>query len=127
MARQLLDEDLWSVIARRLPSRDGPPRPGRPPTPDRLPMTGIIFVLRTGIPWEDVPQELGCSGMTCWKRLRDWHRVGVWRAVHQELLERLQAAGVIDWSRASVDSAQTPARRRGEKTGKNPTDRAQFG
>lgn len=90
-------------------------------------LTGIVFVLRTGIPWEDLPAEFGCTGMTCWNRLREWHTAGVWTRVHQVLLERLQRAGKIDWSRAALDSAQAPAKKGGEKTGPNPTDRGKSG
>ncbi len=79
---------------------------------DRAALTGIVFVLRSGIPWELLPQELGCgSGMTCWRRLRDWQAAGVWDRLHQELLRRLQAADKLDWSRASVDSASVAAKR----------------
>jgi transposase len=127
MVRHLVEDELWTVIESFIPAPVRHSKRGRPPTPDRDALNGIIFVLRTGIPWEDVPQELGCSGMTCWKRLRDWQKAGVWREVHLHLLERLQRAGAIDWSRASVDSAQAPARRRGELTGRNPTDRGKFG
>lgn len=111
MVRKLIDDELWAVIAPLLPQPARRSRRGRPRTPDRIALTGIVFVLRTGIPWEDLPQELGCSGMTCWKRLRDWQQAGVWQRVHQVLLERLQWAGAIDWSRASVDSGHAPAKR----------------
>lgn len=78
--------------------------------PNRAALTGIIFVLRTGIPWELLPQELGCgSGMTCWRRLRDWQEAGIWRHVHQALLDQRGAADQIDWSQASLDSAGVPA------------------
>jgi transposase len=67
-------------------------------------------VLKTGIPWEDLPQEMGCGcGMTCWRRLRDWHVAGVWNGLHAVLLDRLAEADQIDWSRASLDSASVPA------------------
>jgi transposase len=74
-------------------------------------LAGIIFVLRSGIPWEMLPRELGCSGMTCWRRLRDWQEAGVWAALHRVLLERLADAGHLDWSRASLDSAAVAAKR----------------
>jgi transposase len=120
VARQLVDDELWAEIEPLLPKPHRKSRRGRPRTPDRLALTGIVFVLRTGIPWEDLPRELGCSGMTCWKRLRDWQRAGVWRRVHQRLLERLQRAGAIDWSRASVDSAHAPAKRGVQRPGPTP-------
>jgi transposase len=81
---------------------------------DRAALTGILFVLRSGIPWEMLPAEMNCGcGMSCWRRLRDWQAAGVWRHLHQVLLERLHAAGEIDWSRASVDSASVPAKKGG--------------
>src|ERR671916_2023324 len=79
MAKPLLDDELWEVINPLLP----PPKPrrfrfpGRKPLDNRKALTGILFVLKTGIPWEDLPQEMGCgSGMTCWRRLRDWQEAG---------------------------------------------------
>jgi transposase len=67
-------------------------------------------VLKSGIPWEMLPQEMGCgSGMTCWRRLREWHEAGVWERLHEALLDRLGEADRVDWSRASLDSASVPA------------------
>ena len=78
---------------------------------DRAALTGIIFVVKSGIPWEMLPQEMGCgSGMTCWRRLRDWHAAGVWERLHQELLRRLHEADKLDWSRASLDAARLAAK-----------------
>ena len=72
----------------------------------------ILFVLRSGVPWEMLPAEMGCGcGMSCWRRLRDWQAAGVWARLHQVLLERLHGAGQIDWSRASLDSASVPAKK----------------
>ena len=81
---------------------------------NRAALTGILFVLRSGIPWELLPAEMGCGcGMTCWRRLRDWHQAGVWERLHRVLLDRLGYANAIDWSRAAVDSAAVPAKRGG--------------
>lgn len=98
------------MIAPLLPPGRPRPKGGRPPVPARAVLTGILFVLRTGIPWELLPQEMGCgSGMTCWRRLRDWQEAGIWRKIHQMLLDRLGEADQIDWSRASLDSASVSA------------------
>ena len=79
---------------------------GRPRVSDRAALTGILFVLKTGIPWEYLPAEMGCgSGISCWRRLRDWYQAGVWRRLHQVLLEELAQADRIDWDRAALDSA----------------------
>jgi transposase len=112
MAKPLLPDDLWAEIAPLIPP--GPPKPkgGRPRVPDRAALTGIIFVLKSGIPWELLPREMGCgSGMTCWRRLRDWQAAGVWHALHRKLLDRLGQADQIDWTRAALDSASVPAKR----------------
>jgi transposase len=116
MARPLLPEELWAEIEPLLPERRESPKGGRPPLADRLALTGILFVLRTGIQWEDLPQEMGCGcGMTCWRRLRDWHLAGVWDELHRLLLAKLQAADQIDWSRAVVDSSSVRAVLGGQK------------
>lgn len=112
MARFLVPDDLWAAIEPLLPATRPKPKGGRPPIPDRAALAGIIFVLKSGIPWEMLPREMGCgSGMSCWRRLRDWHAAGVWAALHRLLLERLHGAGEIDWRRAALDSASVPAKR----------------
>ena len=98
--------------------------PGRKPIEDRKALTGILFVLKTGINWEDLPQEMGCGcGMTCWRRLHDWHRAGVWEKLHEVLLAEWHGADKIDWARALIDSSFVRARGGGRKTGPSPVDR----
>jgi transposase len=118
MAKPLVDDALWNVVAPLLPAPK--PRrykyPGRKPISDRAALTGIVFVLKTGIPWAWLPAEMGCgSGMTCWRRLRDWQAAGVWQAMHQAMLEHLRAAGRLDLYRAVADSASVRAVHGGEK------------
>ena len=116
MSKPLVSDTLWETIAPLLPPESPKPKGGRPRVPDRAALTGIIFVLRSGIPWEMLPQEMGCgSGVTCWRRLRAWQRAGVWERLHQAFLDRLGAADKIDWSRASADSAFAPAKRGARK------------
>ena len=110
MAKSMLTDELWAVIEPCLPPPQPYPQGGRPPVPNCNALTGILFVLKTGIPWEDVPQEMGWGcGMTCWRRLRDWQEAGVWQDILHILLNRLQAADRIDWSRAVVDSSSVRA------------------
>jgi len=109
--KQLVSDGLWAVIEPLLPKQRRRRKGGRPPIPNRAALTGILFVLQTGIPWEYLPQEMGCgSGVTCWRRLRAWQRRGVWKRLHRVLLERLAEADQIDWSRAVVDSRSLPAK-----------------
>ena len=115
MAKPLVDDALWELIEPHLPRR-APQRTGRPRVSDRATLTGIIFVLISGCPWEYLPKEMGCgSGMTCWRRLRDWQAAGVWKKVHRALLEEFHQAGEIDWSRAVVDSSSIRAVKGGSK------------
>ena len=112
MAKPLLSDALWSIIEPILPK---PKRrrfryPGRKPLDDRRCLTGILFVLKTGIPWEDLPQEMGCgSGMSCWRYLNTWQQAGVWEKVHKALLDRLRGNEQIDLSAAVVDSSHVRA------------------
>jgi transposase len=110
MARELVTDELWEVVEPLLPEEAPKPNGGRPRVDDRAALTGIIFVLKSGIPWEMLPQEMGCgSGMTCWRRLKEWHEAGVWEKLHQKLLDRLGKADEIDWERASLDSSSVAA------------------
>jgi len=116
MAKPLVPNELWELIAPLLPPEPPKPKGGRPRVSARAALTGIVFVLKSGIPWEMLPQELGCgSGMTCWRRLRDWHEAGVWQHLHEVLLAKLHSADHIDWSRAIVDSRSVRAVGGGEK------------
>jgi transposase len=113
MARsQLVDDGLWELVKPLLPDHT-PQRIGRPRVSDRTALAAIVFVLVTGVPWRMVPRQIGCSGVTAWRRLREWQRAGVWERVHRELLRRLNAVGRIDWSRGLVDSSHIRALRGG--------------
>lgn len=112
MAPPLVPDALWAIIEPLIPPEPPKPKGGRPRLDDRAALTGILFVLRTGIPWESLPMEMGCgSGLTCWRRLHEWHRAGVWERLHRVLLDRLGYANAIDWGGAAVDSASVPAKR----------------
>jgi transposase len=107
MARILVSDELWSRIEPLLPpTAPANPKGGRPPVPDRACLTGILFVLKTGIAWEDLPREMNCGcGMTCWRRLRDWHQAGVWRGLHELLLAELRAAGELEMAAMIADAS----------------------
>ncbi len=123
MAKPILDDALWALIEPLLP----PPKrrrkrfPGRKPIDNRKALSAILFVLRTGTPWELLPKELGWgSGMTAWRRLRAWQKRGVWKKLHAALLAHLHEADLIDWSRAIVDSSSVRALQGGKKRAETP-------
>jgi transposase len=112
MAKQLVSDELWEIIEPLLPEKPPKPKGGRPRIEDRAALIGIIFVLKSGIPWDMLPQEMGCgSSVTCWRRLEEWQEAGMWERLQQVLLDRLGEADQIEWERASLDSASVPAKR----------------
>ncbi len=114
----MLDDDLWRRIEPLLPKRRPRNRrhAGRKPISDRAVLTGILFVLRSGLPWNMLPREMGCgSGTTCWRRLVRWQRAGVWKRLHRVLLAELRRRGDLDVARAIVDSSSLRALRGGKK------------
>ncbi|MCC2280769.1 IS5 family transposase [Streptomyces sp. ET3-23] len=117
-------------IAPLLPAQ--PPRrhqfPGRKPVDDRVALAGIMYMLRKGVTWADVPAErIGCSGVTCWRRLRDWTEAGVWPRLHEALLTELRRAGLLDMDDCSIDGSHVRALKGGGHTGPSPVDRGRPG
>src|SRR5262249_17027059 len=129
MPGPLVPDELWEAIEPLLPGHKARPgKRGRPPVDDRACLAGTLFVLRSGIPWEMLPLEMGCgSGVTCWRRLRSWQRRGVRKKLRHALLDRLGREGLIDWDKACVDSQSYRADFGGVLTCKNPTDRGKKG
>ena len=119
MAKELVNDNLWAVLEPLIPPAPPRPKGGRPRIPDRAALSGILFVLKTGIPWEWLPQEMGRgAGMTCWRRLRDWQQAGVWQRLQEAILARLRPADRLDFSRASLDSAFVRAKGGAKKRGR---------
>jgi transposase len=131
MSEPLLSEHLWQRIEPLLPQqkkRRNVQYAGRKPADARKVLQGIIFVLKTGVPWKNLPATSDFpSGHTCRRRLLEWERRGVWRRLWQSILAELQAEGALDWERGVVDSSSVRAGHGGEKTGKSPVDRSKLG
>lgn len=111
MTAALVSDELWEMVDSLLPPDPPRPKGGRPRVPNRLALEGIMYVLKNGIPWRMLPREIGCSGVTCWRRLRDWQQAGAWHKLHHLLLDKLGKLGLVDWSRSSLDSASVPAKK----------------
>jgi transposase len=106
MQAPIIDDELWTLIEALLPSPK--PRrnkyPGRLPVSDRAALNGILVVVRTGLRWNHLPTSIGFgSGVTCWRRLGDWQKAGVWDRRHELLLANLREADHVDFSHAAVD------------------------
>ena len=118
MGKPLVDDALWKLIEPLLPpqGKRNWQYAGRRPVGHRETLSGILFVLKSGIPWEMLPQEMGCgSGVTCWRRLKDWQETGVWQRLHEVLLAELHRRDQLDLARAIVDSSSVRAMHRGKK------------
>jgi transposase len=120
MGRPLVSDELWARVEPIIPKVPRDPRGGRPRIDDRLCLVGIVFVLKTGIGWNDLPSEIGVSGPTCWRRLRDWQAAGVWGRLFEQLLAELNGQGRIDLSLAVVDSASVRALKGGSAPDQTP-------
>ena len=121
MSKQLVTDEFWEVVEPLLPKHEASAAGGRPRVPDRVCLTGILFLLKTGLPWEDFPQEMGCSGMTLWNRFNEWNQAGVWEELHAVLLDKLRAAGKLEMDRVVVDSSSVRAMHGGKKRDPAPS------
>ena len=115
MVRELVPDALWERVVPLLPiPRKKELGRGRPRVSDRAALEAIVFVLRTGIPWEMLPtKQFGLSGMTAWRRLEQWTRAGVFEHLQRVLLDELGQRGLVDLSRASIDSSSVRASKGG--------------
>jgi transposase len=128
MAHACLPDAFYDMVAHHLPpEKTVGPKGGRPPILHRIALKVIWFVLVSGCRWEDVPQEMGCSGRTAHRRLRLWEELGVWDRLHADLLRLLRQNDQLDPDLVIVDSVIVRAFGGGEDTGPSPVDRAKKG
>jgi transposase len=114
--RELMDR-VWERVEPLLPEPLSRPTGGRPRNDDRTCFEGIVYQLRNGIRWRDMPAEYG-SGVTCWRRHQEWAAAGVWEGVWQAAVEELAAAGGLDVSELFADATFVPAQKGGPRSGK---------
>jgi len=121
MAGQLLPDELWNGIADLFPAHQQSPEGGRHPKDHRVVLTTILFVLKTGIAWEDLPTEaFDCSYKTCKRRMQEWSQLGLWQRIHELFLAKLRGADQLDWSRVLIDCSLVKAPLGGQKQGPTP-------
>ena len=112
MARygRLLTDAQWEKIRPLLPKRRKRPHGGRPPADDRKVLEGILWILRSGARWCDLPEEFP-SPATCWRRLRDWEEQEVWLEIWRTFLSELNERQQLKWSESFMDSSFAPAKK----------------
>jgi transposase len=106
MSRHDLTDEQWTIIEPLLPKQQS--GPGRKRNDDRHTLNGILFVLKTGCPWEDVPRVYG-SPATCWRQFSTWSQDGIWEQLWRVLLSHLEAQGKLEWTQAFLDGGFVPA------------------
>ena len=107
--RRLLTEAMWTKIGPLLPEMKSGPKGGRPWRGNREVLEGILWVLRTGAAWADLPEEYP-SPSTCWRRLRRWEEEGVWLEVWRSFLAQLDQKGTLEWQESFLDASFAPAK-----------------
>jgi len=120
MSKPLVTDELWGIVEPIFPKHEPSPKGGRPRVPDRVCLTGLLFLLKTGLPWEDFPCEMGCCGMTLWNRLEEWTQAGVWEELHAVLLDHLRKHDALDLEKVVVDSTSVRAVHGGKKRDRTP-------
>ena len=115
MSTRLLTDELWNEIEEFFPVHEPSPQGGRPPVENRTALICILFVLKTGIAWEDLPLELGCSYKTCKRRLAEWTAQGIWQRIFIHLLTRLRALGRLELADVLIDAGLVKAPLGGQK------------
>jgi transposase len=101
--KRILTDEQWKRIAAHLPEHPPSPRGGRPRADDRECLEGILWLLRTGSPWQEIPLDFP-SGSTCWRRLQEWAGEGVLAEIHAVLIEELDELGKLDFEELLADA-----------------------
>jgi transposase len=129
MAKPLLTDEQWKKIEPLLPQ----PKPGkrrkrgRPRKTNRQVLEGILWILKTGARWRDLPKDFGVSSSVCWKRLGQWEEQGVWLRLWRAFLSELDAQDKLDWDEVFLDGSFASAKKGAPALGKPSAARAQSG
>jgi transposase len=129
MARQhevFVRDEQWEKIKAFLPKRKRSLRGGRPPADDRACLEGILWVLRSGARWRDLPERYP-SPSTCWRRLVEWEGEGVLVEIWQAFLDTLDERGLLDWDEVFVDASFSPAKKGAKKSATPSVEKVRSG
>ncbi|MGJ3561188.1 IS5 family transposase [Streptomyces sp. INA 01156] len=128
LSQRLVPDELWSLAAPLLPSLSSRPQGGgTAPVDERAVFTAVVYVLTSDCAWRHLPETFGVSPATAHRRFSAWTRAGLWRRLHQAVLDELGARGELDWTSAIVDAASVRAFEGGSPTGRNPVGRGKRG
>lgn len=109
---RFINNDKWKMLEPLLPNPKRNPKGGRPPVDNRKVLESILWVLRTGARWQDLPDRYP-SASTCWRRLHLWEEQGVWLDVWRKFFSMLDKKGALDWQEAFIDGSFAPAKKGG--------------
>jgi len=112
LVREWAPDELWELAQPLIPAQRRRPQGGGTAMIEaRAVLAAIVYVLRTGCAWRHLPPGFGVSKATAHRRFIAWTKAGLWRRLHTATLDRLGAAGLVDWSRAVADGAYVRAKR----------------
>ena len=126
MAKKELTEEQWQKIEPLLPKPKKSRKGGRPPADYRACLEGILWLLRSGARWQDLPKEYP-SASTCWRRLQAWEERGLWLKIWRTFLGELDAQGKLDWSETFADGSFAPAKKGGPASARPNAARVRSG
>ena len=113
--KRMLTDEQWERVAPHLPGHPPSPKGGRPRASDRECLEGLLWLLRTGARWQDIPVDLP-SGSTCWRRLREWAAEEVLETIQAILIEQLDALGRVDFGELLADATFIRAKKGGSRS-----------
>jgi transposase len=119
-----LTDEQWKKLEPLLPREKPGKKGGRPWADNRAVFEGILWILKSGARWKDLPPEYP-SPATCWRRLNKWEQEGVFEDVWREYLRQLDARKLIDWQESFIDATFFPAKRGVSKSARLAKGRAQ--
>ena len=120
MREPLVSDAQWNKIEPLLPAPKRKRR-GRPPKSNRVVFEAILWILRSGARWRDLPSDFGVSSSVCWKRLQQWEAQDVWLQMWRAFLSELDERGRLDWSESFMDGSFAPAKK-GTLPSEKPSD-----